>query len=390
MPLEVEVSGSEQQLAIFAEVLLEEGILREEDWLGTLCGSIQHGLVRWVNVELGCERLQHFDVSLAYTDDIDEAQMDDPGCFNFTDWGWVDKFGQKDETTGCFILTCATGHYFDVGTWGAEVFVGTQILALERLCPGAGWSVFALVQEAVDQQFFGATPVWGDRFLEFCGYTFGEDASTEADEDGGDDPDEGQLRKRVRIGAAGEGYAADLEDDHLAELTRTRFRRAFPEQCFSATWDPKVVKKALRRCRGAGDACLRETLQTALELAQLGAELDPKRPLNEWGYFARDGVEVVNSVTVRWSEDDELPRLIDDYFEHAQNCCGLTTEIFVRGFQLAAPETIRTCVRGLGQALRILAKTDHLLELLHQPTRLVGILADRKGESCPEERSECV
>lgn len=381
IPGYVDLHRSQVNAAWLADGLLSAGVVRESDWTGRLEDTLSAGFARWLNADLGLEHLRFFELTFAYTDDLDRSQVDDEAGIGFAAYAEVwarahaPKRGKRPPgppTVGALGLFCAADEDCTGPSWGREVIVGTQVQALERLTPGAGYSVLGLLQ-LVLQPFFAATPWWGERFMKWAGGFLYE---TEADDFGLDreeDPDRDP----------------DQEDPRDAEgvFTLERYQAAFPDAALGRQWRPEPVRAAREVWRPGDGVELFRALREAETLAGLWFGWNHKRrALNEWDTF-ENGHEAVPTVVVRWDEGDPLPRVVDDYQQNAwESGNHLVTMVFTRGFLLGHAGSLRDCLAGFRHGMEILASADRLLQHLHQPTTLERILGDRAGELTPAER----
>ncbi|HEU4751573.1 MAG TPA: hypothetical protein VFU47_00615, partial [Armatimonadota bacterium] len=289
VPVELGVSHNRRATAELAAALLAEGVLRPEDWYEDLSASLHHGLVRWANVEMGGEHLQHLKLCLVFSDD-GEQENDCGYGLGVNAYSWREKFDpersgihwqdQPPQPVGCFALTCGDAQFGgEYTTYGQEVVIGPRILQLESLCKGAGWSVYALLHDAL-RPIGCWTPTTACDFAEWCGFY---------EDDGADPEDEGE---HVR-------------------MTNARLCAVFPEALHVAQWDPAPVRKALRRYDSGRvpkaahypDPALREVLALTLELGELANQVQARDTFNELGLLEGFGEhqETVAACLVHWS-----------------------------------------------------------------------------------------
>ncbi|MGV3720868.1 MAG: hypothetical protein ACO1SX_08155 [Actinomycetota bacterium] len=376
VPLELRLNPDNQQAtAAIVGALLDEGILQESDWKGSLSSSLQSGLVRWVH-ELGAGDLHIIRPELSYLDDISASAEMGYG-FGAYEASWRNAFdGDRLAQGGCavggFALSFGDASWGgDRAEWGQEVVMKPRIQQLEKLQKGAGWSVYALARDALNGTVLCACPRWCADFLRYSGIhdtDYGTDAPLPADIE-----DE------------------ELLDDPEAVMTYERFSAGMPDEFFGAKWDPKPIQQIIRRrrrmptpdrscpARSWGESPeIAELLNVALELAAL-AEGRPPEP-NQWGYFfGHNGQELAHPVLLRWSERDAVHRVWDDYLEGAHCCEGVTEITWIHGFQVDRPDTIREAARALAYTLRVVIKVDRLLQLLHEPDSLASRLAQTEA-----------
>lgn len=318
IPTLIDVNRWARDSAEIAAGLLAEGILQESDWTGKLGESLVKGLSRWL-AEQGAD-LRHLPLALSFTDTVEHWSLEASAYHQAI----PDADPERD--VGGLALRLPT---YTIGS----VHVGERVQALEGIHSGAGYSVLGLVETALWRTVTAASPSWAldqlERHEEWMDY---QEPDSEAD------PDE-------------------------QRLTREVFHEEVPLQACSMKWDSKPVKSALRK-RPPG--VLGDILRAAEDLAALLTQV-PEGHRSEFERGACDWCDSIPPLLLRWSQDDIIPQLFDDYAEIAQQ--GNWTDVnWIYAFQVSRPETIREAARALKQVIAILVRVDRLLELLDTPT----------------------
>ena len=366
-------TDSSRAAAEIAAVMLDHGILRESDWsewgafppgaprvMGAMETVVSAGLNRWVNEELGCGELRFVRPELVYTDNIEGEDENGFGLGWCVSTGWANAYDpgrnpSDNPQAGAFLLAVGdTTWGGDYGQWGTDCFLGTRIQQLESLRRGAGWSVYGLVREALRRT---VTACHADG----C-YDFLQD-----------------------IGAFSSEYQADDEEGGVGPMTTERFTAAFPEQLFRAEWDRGLVERTITAYRRGKvrknahypDATLLAILEAALQLADVYEPLDWKYVRCHLDYFHRgDAIFPAHPARLRWSEDDPIDRVWDDWLECLADGGDLSDIVWANAFAVDRPDSIRRSLQDLAETLRVVGRADRLLQLLHQPTSLANRLDD--------------
>lgn len=132
--------------------------MKESDWAGSFEKSINRGLARWLNKNMGAEKWRLFcPLKLIYTDDTEKFSED------LDREDWLDEFaGDEDQSVGFFTLVW--------DQWeGQGINVRRQTLALEKAFPGLGFGAMELIESAGCKAVNVHTFHWGfDRVDEWC------------------------------------------------------------------------------------------------------------------------------------------------------------------------------------------------------------------------------
>lgn len=306
LPRRVSVGGQQRALAELAEVLLQEGILQDDDWLfDSLETSINHGLVRWLNGEMGAGELRRLPLSFHYTDDVVD---------------WLGEFGanvEADQPMGLFGFVAT--HYM-------ESFVAARVLELNQVQKGLGYQVLSVLNRALGMTVGGATPAW---------------AHWEVTE-----------RWEWDMVEADEAEAHDI-------LTPDRFHRVVPLEACKSSYNLRSLKIGRHKCRADWQAA------AVREAIGIGELLKTSPDLQCHTYELSDELEQVHPVAVRWSEEDAINRVSDDYHELIANSGFETDLVWTRSFQLGKPDSVRDAARALRPVTELIVRAGRLLDLLH-------------------------
>lgn len=350
-------------LAAIAQALLDEGILREEDYqhAGNLADAVHCGLNRWAITECGAERIKHFGLALIYADHAEELG---PALrwWPHGEWRWgQDSFG----------LLGLTGDAYRDGL--SYVHVGATIMKIEALQKGAGFAVLGLIEDALPDLLCCATPHWSLGAAKFYDLFNGGGYRS-------DYPDE----------------AGDIEDNESGLLTEKEFFAAIPRAACDVEWTPaksRLLRRAQKRAGSEPGGKLAAIIGCAREFEALLQKA--RHDMTSWDgiptdYYTR--ATAINQLCwlsqctdmpealIRWSKEDPIPRIVDDHHQFVWECgsqCPISDEdgepeelLFARVFRLdvEVPETtigsLRHAVRGLKYAVQLLVKLNDLLNLL--------------------------
>lgn len=332
MPRSISVAGAQPALAEIAAALLAEGLLQPEDWQGELYETVVQGLNAWLLRE-DAGVMERFPLYLAFTDDVCDDSLEGDG--------WRKTFhGVKGQPVGAF------GLVFD-GNVIAHARVGRRISELERLEPGAGLSVLAVVEQALYRTVGAYTPARAYADLYETDWDYTEDEAAERD-----------------------------------LLTFDKFCSLVPEQICRAGIDEAALRRTLRR-RSTLAPPLREIVRQALDLRpQLPALCTDET--RHFDHALSSGYQVP-PVSLSWLPDeDPTIRCLDDFLEmlsqdsHTDYC-------WLAGFQVCRPETVRAAARKTAETVRLLVRVDRLLDALdsgEEPLPLPG----QQGEKSRRRR----
>lgn len=332
VPRVVRLSGSEAGAAGIARALLAAGILQESDWCGDASASLESGLQRWVR-DLGGDRLKWCGLAVCYTDCVGED------LYGLSGPAWRERMpGAKvPVVAGAPVgwLAVAQGEF-------GQVCAGARVQELERVWPGAGFAVLYLLTRLFAATFAVATPAWTLWHLEDWGWL----EVTEQD-----DPD---------------------------ALTLDRFYQQIPMQACGQPWNrelkdtDRVLATALKMAQRPKHRSILEqalSLHQALEANQAAGGFRD----DTWAFTPEESSDQELAGMVRWSADDPIERVTDDYREMLwQSGCG-TDLLYARGFQLADPASVVTAAQEFRRLLEIGVGALLLAQELHlerKPTRI--------------------
>lgn len=255
-----------------AKRLLDMGVLREDDWDGSFGTAINAGLTRWLNDEHGASKLRLLSqLGLWWTDDCERIER------GINDNCWYSVFAPRlggKEPIGLLALKVDT---LEAGRNVTEVWPRRAVGQLNRISPGLGFGVLSLLDEALGITVDAQTFAW----------------------------------------AYSQVYG---NPEVAAGLTVEQFLRTIPMDACHGCYKLPAVKAAIAKLRAARSTAPREYLITLLEST---IEMDrlvrravceyPAFRQNEMFTVGRDIAAAPVTVVFRWSEKDEMPRLVDSY-----------------------------------------------------------------------------
>lgn len=295
--------------AAFAEVLLDAGVLRSEDWCGDVAESIKGGLSRWYDAipsrSKTANRWRFFDLGFFACDDFDATLGDQFDECDTDEWG-LRYNGDPGKPF--------SGFGFGIGAW-TEAVVGSTVRRIEKRLPGAGYALLSLAQSATELMIGCGGPSWA--------YNFKADYFDH-------------------------GYATDEEAEESGYPTLTQMERDLPEAARSwARPDDELLEQAAgMRWQGG----LREAFRAAIaaqEMLDEGGLSGHEDFIQSWPYLP---------VRVCWTKGDVVESVFDEYHDMLSNDGGGRDICYFRGFQAgaegeisptAAAEAIQRCMRML-------------------------------------------
>lgn len=321
--------------AALAEALLAEGVLQQSDWQGDVVTSIGEGITRWATAVLGGD-LQRIDLGLFWTDDIAQASGMNPKM-------WVEAQPGRNphEPVGVIALV---NEPWPAGYYPAErdCFVGRTVTQLNEVRPGLGFEVHNLLSDVLPVLIGTATLHYG--YGEICKYQ--------------------RLTPEQVLGL--------LEVPGFDPfLTPDRYLREVPRE----TVDGQLKPDVLRRAKGfrlpgrlgaiidlACDVLGRfEALRSTAKLCDSHVLTAPTTEVA--CAFLPGHAAKLPSFSLRWSERDELPRVIRSYVGQLK---GRGTNLaWCQGWQASDPEGLRRAVRHWRAVAACSLRACRLAELMH-------------------------
>lgn len=320
----MEITGGLGGAIPIAEALLEAGILVDSDWTGDLVLSIQAGMSRWAD-EIGAAHMEHLHFDLLFSDDLATHGFDVYMAHQMSSQLKVGGFG------------------FRVKTY-SHLLTEVKVKALEKVLPGAGFTVLQAAEKALWTFIHAATPGWAY-----------EQIAEQAD---WNDVDPAEAER--------EGY-----------LTLDLFERTIPRECLSQyfKFQPSLIERALSLNPKRRE---RETLQAARALAQWMGKRKNKAFDNYVNAF--EELRPVMPLEMRWNESDQVNRVSDEFHDDLANSGFETDLVFLTCFGDEGPTPLYAA-KEFKAALELAVLTDDLLRRLQTPSpRLINVLADAPRE----------
>lgn len=324
-----------------AEVLLQEGLVREEDWCGNLADSIKAGLNQWVNDALGAASLNVLRLEFVFSDDLEHAEI-----YHYhqpDDWIHEAK-GIDGKPVAIFALRV---------TQYEQIFTGKAVLDLEEIEPGAGFSLFHILCSGLYATVDAATPAWAWEEM--------------------DRQDEWEEENEV----TDPPHALPGEEDYL---NKAAFEKGIPRETYR--WD----LTARQCCNRLSTACARiagytdpkhkaicKALEAGIELSSLLDAFAKWRKQDELNtgsqqqYF--EETRQLLPIGVRWCGTDNIDRITDEYHDLLMQSGEETDLVWLYGYQTNAPRSIKRAIAALQHVLKILPLCDQLLQSLAGPAK---------------------
>lgn len=307
------------QFAI-AEALLDAGILQNGDWQGDLTASVNAGLARWF-AEIGAAKLDYVHVEFEYSNDL--AAMG----ISLENWFGTRESCEENGAIGGFA-------FYNRGV--VEATVGLMIKRIEAVHLGAGYSVLAILSQAVWATVGGATPAWAEYQVSSWAEEFGDEAT--------------------------------IEDEGL--LTLSKFHETCPQAACTSRIDIRAVaaaRRALERdfltYHDPSNLAALQALEAAVRLLWRVRTLLRHERANDIADI-KEYVDI--ALAIRWRADDEIIHVADDHYEAFQNC-GCTSHVWLAAFRPDKPEEIRKAADQLAEVVPILVLIEKLLSVLDEP-----------------------
>jgi PRTRC genetic system protein F len=320
-------------LVNLAEALLEEKVLRSADWKGDLPQTVEAGLNRWLNVEMGAENLKRYIASFEYSDNIE-------GCDNWSALWRRDSVEAASSTRHRPIGVFALDH--DPYAPLPCIKVGRKVLELERTVgKGVGYHLLALAEYATQLIAESITPKWAYWNCE-------------------------------------EQYSinGEHESEECGLLTPKQFEAAIPKAAFSTKFNPSVLEKALqfgKFTREQGNLLLEA--QRLHRIIRKGKRLEARRDWDECRPCGLDAENVI-PMAISWEEDDPVVRVGDDYLDMLGQGGDATSIVWFVAFFTDNVKMIRIGIARLRLMLEAMVCLDGILDALNSDQRLIDILHD--------------
>lgn len=337
--------GAESNQVQLAEALLDAGVMRGVQWKGSLSQTIEAGLDRWINENQGVKTLSPaMEFSFVFTDDVRTWHLEDE-C-------WLREFKRpQDNLAGAFAIQMEADpfhiRWFDVRE---------KVLELEKLVPGAGYAVMALIDRALAATIGAATPAWA--YNEFDCTDYWDEVAAEFESTAKEEYPDMREREAVRH---------DL-------ISRENFLARCPAEACGTAYDAGLFRRAHRGLAGKRRTPI---VRAALDMMPLAAELHkrltefkdlPNFSDDLWTLQNDSSWEALMPLGIRWGEDDMTQRLCDDRHHDLVNGGTASLLVYTQGFDLTqkkgAPGSVAVALKNIGKAVQILCVVDRLLMLL--------------------------
>lgn len=342
-------AGQARTSVILAEAMLKAGMLRGDDWKGTLGETMQAGWARWLT-ELGVDDMKVIDMCFLYTDNIHELGVR-------SDTRWRMQFGvPNDYTSGA--LTLMLGRH-------VTVEVEERIAFFESVQPGAGYNMLAMVCSYLYGLTGAVTPRWclerakGDDFA---------------------------LQKLQFEASIGRGELNDPEARAAAAaqvVSEENFLSTVPKDACRGLdeIDIQPLRKAWRKLDGRDQASA-DVLDLALDLHEHFKKtcdiLDAGDHYHVLDFGSgeipqgKTRLRIPNwkltPVTIRWNDRDLIGRIADAFHYSVLNAGLGVNSIYTQAFGFTQPAnnggSIAKAIENMGATIRMLVLCDRLLQTL--------------------------
>ena len=215
-----------------------------------------------------------------------------------------------------------------------SLFIGNGASRIEDACPGLGETLLYQIDRAVCATLYCVTPSY---CLDLARYIYWQ----------GEDDEREVVAERLAEGESIEDMDVYRRSDYLAHI---------PE--WAAEPKEKLPLDQLREIARSGKGLVREAAKAALDLAEQQVEGYQKPSFEE---FIGDNVDP--ALYVRWSENDDVERVFDDFYEYAVQ--GECTEM--HGYISSQPDK-----DGIGKALEDIRQFFRILRALERSFCLIG------------------
>jgi PRTRC genetic system protein F len=272
----------DQRWASLALFCLDAGMLTDEMPVDKALTLVQKAFQDWLSAQLSdLKCLDRFDMFVA----SDISEVDDFQAVN-------------DE----FVVVCSPD------TPEREFFIGERISFLEEMVPGLGQTVLAAVQFASARTF----PLWTpDSIMDEAANFYWSGATT---------MDEWLEEMEINYGTEGDGWS---REDYLSP---GQFCEGFPYPWIVAPSEALDVPTLEGLARGHADGKVRKVAQLAAEIQAMRKRWQQNEPCPALPDCSEEDAYVVyRSATLRWSKEDLIPRVVDDYIQYCnENADGFT------------------------------------------------------------------
>ena len=348
VPTRITLRLPETHAIALAEALLAEGVLQEDDWNGTVAGSIGAGITRWTRELLGGQDLARIPLGLFWTDDVAAVSGMDPEL-------WCKVVPGRDPSQPVGLLGLV-GEEWDGDRYPFErdVHVGATVLAVERVRPGLGWQLLYLLQEILPVLLCAGCLHWAydqarkaDHLRKAMGWLSADEVY--------------EVTRRM----AGRGLMAPQHG-----ISAAGFLEAVPAEAVEGRYRPGVIREARRHALPEPAATL---VRVANEVLELEGRLkrDARRcdshvlcDTRSLQFVDMPGAAAKQTpFCVRWSADDPLPAVVDDY--RHQTRAAATNLVWCQGWQSADAQSLRKTARHWRQVVTLALRACQLAELMH-------------------------
>lgn len=352
IPTRIRLELPETHAIALAEGLLAEGVLQEADWQGTVVGSIGAGLTRWVTELLGGGNLARLPIGVFWTDDVRAVSGMEPDL-------WCQVVPDRDPQAPVGVLGLVSEEWpTDSYPFERDVLVGQTVLEVEGERPGLGFQLLMILQEILAPLACAGCLHWAYR----------EALKLPV------------MRRQLRQAGLGE-----LSDAEIYALSREQTGRgivlpghALSPEAFLVVVPKEAVEGEIRR--GVIREARRHQLPAKVaELVGLANEvLDLEKQVQQAARRCDSHVLCDTSLqflqmpgcapkqvpfAVRWSADDPLPAVIDDYRHGTRETA--TNLLWCQGWQSANPGALRKTIRHWRQVTTLVLRACCLAEAMH-------------------------
>lgn len=215
-----------------------------------------------------------------------------------------------------------------------SLFIGNRTSRIEEACPGLGETLLYQIEKALCATFYCVTP---ERCLDLARYIYWQ----------GEDDERQVVEELLAEGESPETTVIYRRSDYLAYL---------PE--WAAESREKLPPDRLREIARTGKGLVKEAAEAALELA--AQESEDYRPPRFEEFM---GDNVAPALYIRWSEEDDVERVFDDFYQYAVQ----SESTDMHGYISSKPDK-----DGVGKALEDIRQFFRLLRALEQAFSLIG------------------